>query len=306
MGTTVARRRAPREAGLRLGSAGPPYDEWVDGETRRREFAGFLRARRERLDPREIGLPTGGRRRTPGLRRQEVAQLAGLSVDYYTRLEQARDLRPSASVVDALARALRLGTAERDHLFRLARTEMPQRADRVAGVRPSVRQVLAGWEPNPALLTGRHNQVLGWNRPMAALIMDFGQLPPDRRCLAELFFLHEPVRHVWADRESAARDAAGALRGLSGRHPGDVELTAVIDRLLAASDEFRAVWGRHDVVEKTTGGKDFAHPEIGRFTLDYEALAVGGTDQTLFLYSAPAGSTGEAAIAMLNRLPARV
>jgi transcriptional regulator with XRE-family HTH domain len=264
----------------------------------RREFAAFLRVRRERIDPRELGLPVTGRRRTPGLRREEVAQLAGLSVDYYTRLEQGRDLQPSAAVVESLAHALRLGPAERDHLFQLGRREpAPRRTPEAETVRPSVCRVLAALEPNPAFLISRRTDVLAWNRPCTALLTDFGQLPPERRNMAILVFLDPRSREVYGDWEQVAREMVGVLRGSAGRHPRDRQLHALIERLSADSADFLRHWTRHDVQEKTTGSKEFRHPAVGRFNLDYEVLLPPGeSDQNLIVYTAPAGSVGQAAL----------
>jgi transcriptional regulator with XRE-family HTH domain len=278
----------------------------VSGQAQRQEFGEYLRARRERIDPRERGLPVNGQRRTPGLRREEVAQLAGLSVDYYSRLEQARDLRPSAGVLESLARALQLGPAERDHLFRLGRAEpAPRRASRAEPVRPGIQRMLDALEPNPAFLTSRRMDVLAWNRSCAALVTDFGRLAPADRNLAALVFLDPRAQAIYGDWERVAADAVAFLRGASGRFPADLALTALIERLSAGSPEFRDLWPRHDVREKTSGSKEFCHPQLGSFTLDYETLLFGDTDQNLIVYTAPAGSAAQASIELLATVAPR-
>jgi transcriptional regulator with XRE-family HTH domain len=266
----------------------------------RRDFAAFLRARRERIDPRELGLPLVGQRRTPGLRREEVAQLAGLSVDYYTRLEQGRDLQPSAAVVEGLARALQLGPAERDHLFRLGRMEpAPRREHHPEVVRPSLVRILEALAPNPAFVSNRRMDVLAWNRPFATVAVDFGALPRGRRNLSRLVFLDPRARDVYPDWEAVAMENVGFLRGSCGRYPDDAGLLALIADLRAGSADFERLWDRQDVREKTSGSKQFAHPALGRFTLDYDCASVPGTDQNLILYSAPDGSSAQATIELL-------
>ena len=241
----------------------------------RQEFAAFLRARRERLDPQELGLPVVGLRRTPGLRREELAQLAGVSVDYYIRLEQGRDLRPSAAVLEGIARALRLGPDERQHLFRLGRAEPPQRRTPagVERVRPGVRRMLEVLGPSPALVLGRRLDVLAWNRAAAALMTDFAAVPPGRRNIVWLLFLDEGVRGLYAEWDVVARDTVACLRAAAGRFPDDPGVAALVGELSVKSDQFRQWWARQDVTEKTRGHKAFAHPLVGRIGLDYEAMA---------------------------------
>jgi transcriptional regulator with XRE-family HTH domain len=271
----------------------------------RREFGAFLRARRARLDPAELGLPTGRPRRTPGLRREEVAQLAGVSVDYYTRLEQGRDLRPSTAVLDALARALRLTTAEREHLFRLDRTgPAPVRIAGPERVRPTTRRILELVAPNPAFLLGRRLDVLAWNRAAATLITDFGAVPAAHRNIIRLVFLDPAVRAVYPEWDSVARDALASLRRAAGRYPDDPAITGLVGELSVKSQQFRTWWSQHDVREKTAGRKTFDHPMIGRFTLDWDALVVSGSDQTLIVYTAAPESPAQLAIDLLATLTA--
>jgi len=270
---------------------------------RQRDLAAFLRTHRERTDPREVGVPAAGRRRTPGLRREEVAMLAGMSVDYYTRLEQARDVQPSPSVVDAIARALQLGTAERDHLFRLSGCE-PSRRPSTARVRPSVQRTLDALEPNPAFVTDRSMDVLAWNDAATRLLVDFATLPEADRNIAVLVFLDARGRELYPEWESVALDVVGLLRGSLGRYPDDPYPRTLVDRLAAGSPAFERLWSRQDVRERSSGSKTFAPPELGRLTLDYESLMIGETDQFLVVYSAPEGSGAQASLELLAALRA--
>jgi len=271
----------------------------------RHELGAFLRARRARLDPVEQGLPTVGMRRTPGLRREEVARLAGVSVDYYTRLEQGRYLRPSTAVLNALAGALQLTSAEREHLFRLDRTgPAPVRVAGPERVRPSTRRILDRVAPNPALLFGRRLDVLAWNRVAATLITDFGAVPAAHRNIVWLLFLDPAVRAVYPEWESVAREALAFLRGAAGRYPNDPAMAGLVGELSMRSKQFRAWWSQHDVKEKTTGRKMFAHPMVGRFTLDYDAFMVPGTDQSLVVYTAAPQSPAQIAIDLLATIAA--
>ena len=275
----------------------------MDQAGQRREFAAFLRARRERLDPRELGLPVTGPRRTPGLRREELALLAGVSVDYYVRLEQGRDLRPSSSVLTALARALQLGPDEREHLFRLGRAEsVPRRAPAPQQVRESVLRLLTALEPNAAFVLGRGLDVLAWNRISAALLTDFAAVPAAHRNMVRLVFLHPGVRDVYADWVHVARDSVGYLRSAVGRYPDDAALTALVGELSVKSEEFRTWWSQQDVMQKRGGTKTFAHPLVGRLVLDYDALTLQEDDQQLIVYTAPAGSPEQASLELLATL----
>src|SRR4051812_6904052 len=193
------------------------------------ELAVFLRTRRERLDPRDFGLPTRSRaRRTPGLRREEVADLAGVSVDYVVRLEQARGLRPSADVVEALARALRLAPAERAYLFGLTR-QRPRAADKLAtSAEPSLVRLGGDLSPLPAMLVNRRYDILAWNGEMARLLLDFDTLPLSRRNAMWLCLMHPAMRELYVDRERVVRDGVAHLRAAWAAHPEDQALTDLI------------------------------------------------------------------------------
>ena len=267
------------------------------------ELREFLRSRRARLTPEEAGLiPAPGTRRVPGLRREEVARLAGVSVDYYVRLERGRHVNVSEAVLDAIARALRLDDAERSHLFAVARPVRagsrplpPQR------VRPGLYRVLETLTETPALVIGRRTDVLATNRMARALYTDFDALPYRERNMSRFVFLDESARALYADWEATARTSVATLHLYAGSHPHDPRLAALIGELSLRDEDFRRWWADHDVTRRTFGSKRFHHPVVGDLTLDYEALAViGDPDQTLGIYTAEPGSASEEALRLLS------
>ncbi len=270
---------------------------------RRAELSEFLRTRRARLKPEDVGLPDFGRhRRVPGLRREELAQLAGVSVAYYTRLEQGNGRNVSAEVLDSIARALRLSDAEHAHLTHLARPR-PQRrkhAYRAQQVRPSLRQLLDTFEGTPAYVTGRRTQILAWNRMAAALFGDWSELPAQERNWARLVFLRPDYRQLFADWESKATDIVGMLRMNAGRHPDDPQLSALVGELSVKSPEFRQLWARHDVKEKSHGVKALRHPLVGDLTLNFESFQPPAEpEQMLITYHAEPGTPSAEALRLL-------
>ncbi|MDT0438547.1 MULTISPECIES: helix-turn-helix transcriptional regulator [Streptomyces] len=240
---------------------------------RTQELAAFLRTRRERLDPRDVGLPPGRRtRRTPGLRREEVAELAGVSVDYVVRLEQARGLRPSTEVVEALARALRLAPDERAYLFDLTQ-QRPPSADRPAtAAAPPLARLVADLSPLPAMLVNHRSDLLAWNTEMTRLLVDFDTLPPSRRNAMWLCLMHPRVREFYLDRERVAREGVAHLRAAWAAHPDDRALTALIAELSAGNADFARWWAERDVKVNGRGNKTMRHPEAGVITLQFETL----------------------------------
>ncbi|MFE6687723.1 helix-turn-helix transcriptional regulator [Streptomyces sp. NPDC057743] len=274
---------------------------------RRTELGEFLRSRRARLRPTELGLPDyGGRRRVPGLRREELAQLAGVSVDHYVRLEQGRTLHFSAEVLDAVARALRLDTAEREHLYRLARPAPRPEAGHGADapgpqqVRPGLRRLLDSTPDVPAYIVGRNTDVLAWNQLAAALITDFGALPPRQRNLARLVFLDEGMRSLYADWRGKAGDVAAYLRLDASRHPDDPHTAELVDELTAASPEFREVWAEHRLKDKTHGRYLYRHPVVGELDLSFETLRLpDDPDQALIAHTVEEGSPSHTALRLL-------
>lgn len=272
---------------------------------RRAELGEFLRSRRARLRPEELGLRDyGGRRRVPGLRREELAQLAGVSVDHYVRLEQGRTLHFSEAVLDAVARALRLDAVERDHLYRLARpwSEVDSAAAEppLQRVRPGLRRLLDSSADVPAYIVGRNTDVLAWNHLAAALITDFAALPPQQRNLARLVFLDEGMRSLYADWRGKAGDVAAYLRLDAARHPEDAQTAALIDELSAASPEFRELWAEHRLKDKTHGRYVYQHPVVGRLDLGFETLRLpDDPDQALIAHTAEEGSPSQTALRLL-------
>jgi transcriptional regulator with XRE-family HTH domain len=269
------------------------------------ELREFLRSRRARLsvDDVEIG-GTGRTRRVPGLRREEVAQLAGVSVDYYSRLEQGRHLNVSDEVLDAVARALRLDATERSYLFQIARTNprVRRRAPApVQRVRPGVRRILKTLDyVIPAFVFGRRMDVLASNRLARALMTDFDALPPRDRNLLRYTFLDESSRELFVDWEDVARDNVAILRLDAGRHPDDPLLVELVGELSVKSPEFRRWWADHNVRERSHGIKRYHHPLVGDLTVDYESVALlGDPDQTLCIYTAEANSPSETALRLL-------
>jgi transcriptional regulator with XRE-family HTH domain len=254
----------------------------------REELSDFLRSRRGRLTPDELGLRSYGARRVPGLRREELAQLAGVSVDYYTRLEQGRGVHPSRSVLDAIARALQLDQAEAAHLSRLAAPQSaPRRKPPPERVRPAIRLLLERLDRVAVLVLGRRMDVLAWNSLAAELICDFGALPRRERNIVRLTFLDESTRSLYPEWDQAAANGAALLRSAAGRWPDDPELEALVGELSVKSNEFVRAWARHEVCEPMSGTKRFHHPLVGELTLLYETLALPDEpEQQLVIYTA--------------------
>jgi transcriptional regulator with XRE-family HTH domain len=245
-----------------LGLAPPP------SETRRTELADFLRHRRALVSPESAGLEANGRRRTPGLRREEVAQLAGVGLSWYTWLEQGRDIKPSPQVLDALARTLRLDTGERAHLFHLARVELPLPAgDYPREAPPELRAVVDALVPNPAYLIGPRTDVLAWNTAAARVIGE-PQTAPDGRpnLLWWLFARDDPRSEQLRD---TARSTLARFRAEHARRIGDPDFAALIEALDAASADFRAWWPRHEVLTEQLGTKTIDHPDLGTLRLHH-------------------------------------
>ncbi|RKN07579.1 helix-turn-helix transcriptional regulator [Streptomyces radicis] len=268
-----------------------------------RELAAFLRSRRDRIRPESVGLPAGARRRSPGLRRAEVAQLAGISPDYYTRLEQGRDVRPSASVLDGLARGLRLNDHERDHLYRLAHSvPAPPRRRGHNGVAPEVRQLMAAMGPVPAMVLNGRLDVLAWNAMGAAIVPDVAEREPSSRNLVRFAFLDPRSRAYYIEWELSARHGIAQLRAETGRDPDDPVTRALVGDLAVRSEEFRALWAQHDVKGPGQGRKEFRHPAVGPLSLDYVVMLLPNTpDHQLVTYTAAPGSPSAGA---LDRLAA--
>ncbi|MFE9438428.1 helix-turn-helix transcriptional regulator [Streptomyces sp. NPDC006602] len=265
------------------------------------EIREFLRTRRARITPEQAGLaPHGGARRVQGLRREEVAQLAGVSVDYYVRLERGRTQGVSEAVLDSVARALHLDDTERAHLFDLTQPKATTRTRRKRPLAPQrVHPVLYRTLDSlsvPAMVMGRRMDVLAANKLAHALYTDFEARPRRERNFARFVFLDEAARTLYADWDQVAGDCLALLRMYAGRHPDDPQLTELIGELSLHSDTFRRLWADHDVIAHTSGTKRLHHPLVGDLTLDYVVLAVeGDPEQTLVIYTPePASRSAEA------------
>ncbi|MCA1189534.1 MULTISPECIES: helix-turn-helix domain-containing protein [unclassified Saccharopolyspora] len=268
-----------------------------------RELADFLRRARGLGDPARAGLPADGRvRRVPGLRREEVALLAGVSTDYYARLEQGRRITPSPAVVAAIGRALDLDAAGRAHLATLVgRTASPRRRpNSVQRLRPGVHQLLDSLDGEPALVLGRRTDVLASNRMARALFTDFERMPAARRNYARWMFLDDGARELFADWEVHARTTVESLRLDVGADPEDRAAVALVAELRAGSREFGRWWDEHRVHQRTHGSKRLRHPVVGELTVEYETFALpGDPDTTLFVYTAEPGSSSREALGLL-------
>jgi transcriptional regulator with XRE-family HTH domain len=268
------------------------------------DIADFLRSRRARITPDEAGLPADGRtRRVPGLRRDEVAQLAGVSTEYYTRLEQGRGGNPSPEVLDALAGALRLDAAEIEHLGDLlSRKPAARRAPTgPQRVRPGLHLLLQTLDHVPAFVLGRRTDVLAANRLARALLTDFDALPATRRNMARFYLLDPEARERAVDWEQLAAETVAMLRLEAGRHPNDRQLADLVGELTLRSPEFTTWWNDHRVLRRTHGTKRYRHPVAGELTFSYEALQPpGDPDQTLCVYSVEPGSPSAQALQLLG------
>ncbi|WP_433017151.1 helix-turn-helix transcriptional regulator [Kribbella sp. CA-294648] len=243
----------------------------------RPELGEYLQSRRARVSPEEAGLPNGAARRVPGLRREEVAMLANVSVDYYIRLEQGRAGNPSETVLGAVADALRLTAAERAHLFSLAapsqRTSPPP-----AEVRPQLAAMIQALRDVPAIVVDRLTNVLAWNDGAALILADFAELPVEQRNLTRMHFLDPAMRDLHGNWEQVARDAVAQLRHASVGYASDPEMAALVSELSSASPEFAAYWNAHDVATRSPCAKVLNHPTAGRLSFSLESLVLPADD----------------------------
>jgi transcriptional regulator with XRE-family HTH domain len=282
---------ATRRASI-LGLAPPP------SAARRTELADFLKHRRAQVTPESAGLEANGRRRTPGLRREEVAQLAGVGLSWYTWLEQGRDIKPSPQVLDALARALRLDAAERAHVFHLARVELPLPAgDYPREAPPELHAVVEGLMPNPAYLIGPRADVLAWNRVAARVIGEPTAAPDGRPNVLWWLFTSDERRDEQS--RATARNTLARFRAEHARRIGDPDFAALVDALDEASPQFRALWPRHEVLTEQLGTKTIEHPELGTLRLHHlQSVPTSHPDLRLTQF-APADDATRATLATL-------
>ncbi|WP_308159628.1 helix-turn-helix transcriptional regulator [Micromonospora sp. C81] len=259
----------------------------------------YLRARRELIRPGDVGLPAHGRRRVPGLRREEAALLAGISVDYYLRLEQGRDRHPSTQVLDALARALMLDAEAAAHLYGLARPAPTGPAVRRQERVPlGIRQLVGSWSETPAFVHGRHLDVLLAN-PVATALAPIFTAGVN---LLRAVFLDPSVPALYPALTAVAANAVAGLRAQVGAEVDDPRLTELVEELTAGSERFRRLWARHDVTVRAGGGlRVFRHPQVGELELRYEKFTISGTTQSLVVYHAEPGGPSARSLARLAR-----
>jgi len=254
---------------------------------RRRELGDLLRSRRERLAPADVGLPVGTRRRTPGLRREEVAMLAAISPTYYAFLEQGRDVRPSRQVLDALARTLRLSAAERTHLHELVHgARAPDQLDGPETLAPAVSALVERLDPCPTYVTGRRFDVLAANRAARALWTDWAAVPIEERNLLWWMFTNPAAQTILVDWKTEAAAQLARYRAASARHPDDPSFRELTERLHAASPEVRNWWPRHEIAPLSSGTKRIRHPVLGELELHHVVLQVADhPDQKLVTFA---------------------
>ncbi|MFI6789217.1 helix-turn-helix transcriptional regulator [Nonomuraea sp. NPDC050383] len=271
-------------------------------------LADFLRSRRARLTPREAGLPSGERRRTPGLRRQEVAQLAGMSIDYYIRLEQARGPHPSRQVLNALSRALMLSQDERAHLFHLAgqALEQPGGTGRRRGDVPEgILHLVASLEEVPAYVLDAKYDVLAWNPLAGVVLQNLDEQSPQEQNAIRWVFSSPDIAERLGNEETSrfARAAVADLRAAAGRYPGDPGIQALVAEMLALSPEFAEMWDRHEVEVRRDQRKVIHHPVVGDIHMTCQVLPVPDRDDLrLVIYTTEPGSPSHRAMRELRRV----
>lgn len=270
----------------------------------KRELGAFLRSRRERIRPSDVGLSAGQRRRTPGLRRDEVAHLAFISTDYYTRLEQARAPHPSGDVLSGLVRALRLSDAERAYLYLVAGVELERPPGPPREVRPSILNLIQRLPQAAAIVLSATYEVLAWNDLACALMEDFSALSRrDRNLLRRAFLGPHPAdgRRLYgvSDADEFSDTAALHLRATAARYPDDPETSEMIAELRSGSAEFARLWNAHDIVSRPTLCKTFAHPVVGPVAVNCDSLDIADRDQRVVIYTPEPGSPSEEAMRLL-------
>ncbi len=269
----------------------------------RPELAAFLRSRRDRLRPSDVGLPGGdtARRRTPGLRRQEVAQLAGISVEYYVRLEQGRGPRPSRQVLSALARALMLTGDEREYLFRIVGENPPAVVGPSTELLPAIRYLIDSLTETPAYVVNARYDVLAWNTMATHFIGDLSGYPVEDRNMIRWTFSRLPHEAIWSDEGARrfTRATVADLRAAYARFPGDPGIGSLVTELLGTSPAFAEMWEQRDVEVRRGMLKRIDHPVAGPLEFDCQVLRISDSDQTMIVYCAQPGSPTEAAFKRL-------
>ncbi|MDX2727966.1 helix-turn-helix transcriptional regulator [Streptomyces sp. PA03-2a] len=279
------------------GSAEPP-----ETEVRRQELAGFLRSRRERITPEQVGLPRGCRRRTPGLRREEVAQLSAVGVTWYTWLEQARDIQVSPQVLDALARALLLDRSERSHLFSLAGAVDPAPGTECPSITPALREMLWQLDPIPACVQNSRYDILAYNRTYGRLLCDLDAVAPENRNCMVLSYTDENWRASVVDLPEMNRVMAAKFRASMAEHLAEPAWKALLKRLETASPEFREIWARHEVVGPGGRTKLFRNARVGLVRLDHTDLWLGPSTGPRMVTYVPADEESRERLERLHAL----
>jgi transcriptional regulator with XRE-family HTH domain len=262
----------------------------VNAQDQRQELAAFLRSRRERRRPEEAGLPAGPRRRTPGLRREEVATLAGLSVTWYTWLEQGRGIRASRQVLASLVNVLGLDGVETAHLFQLAGEAPPSGASGDDEVPAQYRLLLDQLDPNPAYIVNRRFDIVAWNRGCAALFEDLQRLPPERRNVLWLTFTSPAARTMSDDWERDAVHTVGLFRAQLGQDVSAADVAELVGRLEQESEDFRRIWRRRELTAFAPADRAVHHPKLGRVEFEYVKMHAANDDKTLVALLAPRDS----------------
>ncbi len=277
--------------------------------TRREELAQFLRSRRERLDPAVLGIKAGGRRRTAGLRREEVAEAAGISATWYVWLEQGRDVNASAHALRALGRALRLSQAEQTYLFRLARPDLDWRTGTIAEAMPAANLVslVDGLAPHPAYITNRYRQVVAANRPARLLLGAFDKADPARGSVIGRLFLDPLWREIFVDWETVARSTVAQFRLATASMADDPVLASLVALLTASSEEFARWWADRELAEPPIWRKTMRHGLVGDMAFDFAVLQPHGRDSdfSVSLY-APADATSRERMELLSKTNASI
>ncbi len=246
----------------------------------------FLRSRRARLLPAQVGLPSHGTRRTSGLRREEVAALSGVSIDYYARLEQGRDRHPSYEVLTAISRGLRLTGDEHRHLCHLAGLAVPAPLEDIRAVRARTLEIVQALQPMPAYVLTVAMDVVAWNPAAASVLTDFASVPESSRNIVWLSFQHAPLRRRWADWEDTAADLVANLRAQRGRHPDQPRVGQLVAELCTTSPEFAGWWNRRDVVQRCGASRRLHHPDVGALNVVCETMTIPPADQQLVTFHA--------------------
>ncbi|MGI5454656.1 helix-turn-helix transcriptional regulator [Streptomyces sp. CA-249302] len=301
---TMAQEQAVRGTGTPVSRdvAGSVVSRDAAGSIRRHELAGFLRHRREHITPEQVGLPRGRRRRTPGLRREEVAQLAAVGVTWYTWLEQARDIQVSVQVLDALARALFLDPGERAHLFQLAGQIDPTPATTCPSITPAVRALLAQLDPVPVSVQNSRYDILAHNRTYGLLLCDMDAVPPQDRNALVLSYTNAEWQSSIVHLQDAQRMMAARFRAAMAGHLAEPAWKMLLKRLRAESAEFCEVWDRHEVIAPSTKRKEFDNRYVGRVTVDHTDLWLGPELGPRMVTYAPADEQSRERLERLHRI----